>query len=99
MFKIGDKAVHPAHGVGVIKGIEEREVLGVRQAFIILHIMKDQQIVLVPRDRIGAVGLRDVISKDEVKQVYKILRSRTRRFTANRAPVMRMHTRFFQGWP
>ena len=37
-FKVGDKAVHPAHGVGEVTAIEEREIGGTRARFYILRI-------------------------------------------------------------
>ena len=33
-FKVGDKAVFPAHGVGVIKSVESREIGGSKQGFL-----------------------------------------------------------------
>jgi len=34
MFKVGDLAVYPAQGVGVIEAIENREVGGKKTAFL-----------------------------------------------------------------
>ena len=39
MFKVGDLAVYPAQGVGVIEAIENREVMGKKQPFYIMKIM------------------------------------------------------------
>jgi RNA polymerase-interacting CarD/CdnL/TRCF family regulator len=36
MFNVGDKAVYPAHGVGVVSSIEQREIFGTNQTFYIL---------------------------------------------------------------
>ncbi|MCK5512923.1 MAG: CarD family transcriptional regulator, partial [Deltaproteobacteria bacterium] len=33
MFKIGDMAVYPTHGVGVIESIESKEISGDKQTF------------------------------------------------------------------
>ena len=30
-FKVGDKAVYPAHGVGEVKSIESKEIMGAKQ--------------------------------------------------------------------
>ena len=38
-FKVGDKAVYPAHGVGVIKRIESRLIGEVNQDFYVLQIL------------------------------------------------------------
>ena len=36
MFKVGDNAVYPAHGVGVIKRIEEKMISGAKKSFYVL---------------------------------------------------------------
>jgi CarD family transcriptional regulator len=48
MFKIGDLAVYPAQGVGVIEAIENREVGGNKQLFYILKIMGNGMKIMIP---------------------------------------------------
>ena len=36
MFDVGDLAVYPAHGVGVIEKIESQEISGCRQDFYVM---------------------------------------------------------------
>lgn len=77
-FKVGDNAVHLSHGVGVVKGIEEREFSpGNKQAFYILEIHDNgaPKKVFVPIDS-SAQRLRPIIKKKEVEEVYRILRKR-----------------------
>lgn len=76
MFKVGDKAVYPAHGVCVIKGIEEKEISGIRQSFMVLQVVENEKTIMIPQNKVTSGGLRDIIKKDEVKKVYKILRRR-----------------------
>jgi CarD family transcriptional regulator len=78
MFKIGTKAVYPAHGVVKIKGIEVKEICGTRKTFYILKVIDSDVTVMVPTDNAQMVGLRPVISKAEVPKIYQILRSRRR---------------------
>jgi CarD family transcriptional regulator len=73
-FKIGDKAVHPAHGVGEITSIEDREIAGHRKSFYILKIVESDMKVMVPTDGVQRLGLRAVISKKEAKGVLEILK-------------------------
>jgi len=40
LFKVGDKAVHPAHGVGQITGIENREIAGSTGRFYVVQILE-----------------------------------------------------------
>lgn len=73
-FKVGDKAVYPAHGVGEVTGIECREISGRKHNFYVLRIMETGMKVMVPMDNVTSVGLRGVITKSDVKKVYDILR-------------------------
>ena len=75
-FRIGDKAVYPAHGVTEITGIETKEINGTKHTFYILRVLENGMRIMVPTKNVGAVGLRAVCNKNEVKEVYDILRSR-----------------------
>jgi CarD family transcriptional regulator len=76
MFKVGEKVVYPAHGVGVIESIETRVIQGTQKTFYMLRILDNQMTIMIPTDSVDKVGLRRVISKDMVNKVYKILRER-----------------------
>lgn len=75
-FRVGDKAVYPAHGVAEITGIESKEIGGTKLSFYILRIMENGMRIMVPMKNVAQVGLRAVASKTEVKEVYDILKSR-----------------------
>jgi len=76
MFKIGELAVYPAHGVGRIESIEKREIGGNRQDFYIMRILETEMIIMIPVDNVDAVGLRQVIDSHDVPKVYSILKDR-----------------------
>ena len=76
MFKVGDSAVYPAHGVAVVKRIDERDVGGKKKKFYVLQVIENQMTIMVPTDNAAAVGLREIISDKEVKRVYQILKKR-----------------------
>jgi CarD family transcriptional regulator len=76
MFKVGDLAVYPAHGVGHIDAIETREISGEKQDFYIMKILENDMIIMIPVNNVEAVGLRDIINKDEVLRVYEIMKKR-----------------------
>ena len=76
MFEIGDKAVYPGHGVGVIEAIESKQISGREQIFFILRIVDNGMTIMIPRDNAGAVGLRGVIRKLEIPKVIQILKDR-----------------------
>jgi CarD family transcriptional regulator len=75
-FQIGDKAVYPAHGVAEITGIESKEISGAKQTFYMLRILENGMRIMVPTKNVAAVGLRAVVNRSEVKEVYDILKSR-----------------------
>ncbi len=76
MFKVGESAVYPAHGIAVIKRIDEREVGGKKKTFYVLQVLENQMTIMVPTDNAEAVGLRGIISDQDVAQVYSILKMR-----------------------
>lgn len=75
-FKVGDMAVYPAHGVGEITSIERREIAGNTHQFYIMKILDSGMTIMVPTGNVRNVGLRELISIDEVDIVYDILRER-----------------------
>jgi len=76
MFKVGDLAVYPAHGVGVIEKIETKEISGCRQDFYVMRILDNDMIIMIPTNNVGNVGLREIIGQTEVPKLYSILKKR-----------------------
>ncbi len=76
-FKVGDKAVYPAHGVGEVTAIENRSIGGMEQTFYILRILENGMKIMVPTNNVRQVGLREVISKSKVEKVFKILKEKS----------------------
>jgi len=76
MFSVGDLAVYPAHGVGVIEGIETREIAGTKQTFYVLKIMENGMTIMVPTRNADNIGMREVIAADKIDKVYDILKER-----------------------
>jgi len=76
MFKIGDKAVYPAHGVGVIEDIKCKVISGNKRTFYVLRIMDKEMTIMIPTDNAQSVGLRGIIDKKEVPKVFRILAER-----------------------
>lgn len=83
VFNVGDKVVYPMHGAGVIEAVEEREVLGERQKYYILRIPLGDMRVMVPLNNAREVGLRSVISEEDVKKVYEILGGAKTKMSSN----------------
>jgi CarD family transcriptional regulator len=76
MFKSGDLAVYPAHGVGVIERIESQEISGCRQDFYVMRILDNNMIIMIPTQNVNNVGLREIIGQNEVPKLYSILKKR-----------------------
>jgi CarD family transcriptional regulator len=74
-FKIGDKAVYAAHGVGEVMGIEDREVAGEQRAFYVLKILENGMKVMIPTATAKTAGLREVITKKEAAEGMGVLKS------------------------
>ena len=69
-------AVYPAHGVTVVKRIDEREVAGKKKSFYVLQVIENSMTIMVPTENADSVGLREIISPKDVQAVYKILKQR-----------------------
>ena len=74
-FKVGDKAVYPAHGVAEVMAVESREIAGLKKSFYILKVLETGMKLMVPTDGADRAGLRMVISKKDADKVLKILKS------------------------
>src|SRR6476660_10273737 len=76
-FKVGDKAVYPAQGVAEVISIDEKDIAGSRQRFYVLRILDTDRKIMVPVSNANAVGLRQVISEQEIREIFDILKERT----------------------
>ena len=72
MFSVGDKIVYPMHGAGVIDAIEEKDILGEKQAYYILR-MPGEVKVMVPTAKADEVGVRNIIDKESADKVFGVL--------------------------
>jgi CarD family transcriptional regulator len=75
-FHVGDKAVHPSHGVGEVTAIEQREIGGTRATFYILRILDNAMKVMVPTSAATQVGLRSIMSEKEAASILSTMRAR-----------------------
>ncbi|MCI5149288.1 MAG: CarD family transcriptional regulator [Candidatus Electrothrix sp. MAN1_4] len=82
MFTAGDMAVYPSHGVGQIEDIEVQTIGGIDQSFYILKILDNDMTIMIPTATSDNVGLRPIISKNEVKKVVDILKDRDIKISA-----------------
>lgn len=76
IFKVGDNAVYPSHGVGVVRGVQEKDIGGRKKYFYILQLLESGSTILIPTDKVKDVGLRAIIAKKDVPKIYKILKTK-----------------------
>ena len=74
-FQVGDLAVYPAHGVGRIEAIESRVVNGETHDFYIMKVLENSMVIMIPTWNVDSVGLRDVISEEEIPKIYAVMKS------------------------
>lgn len=75
-FTVGDKAVVPALGVGIIKEIERIEMGGSAYEVYVIKILDNGLTYKVPVNNTGANGIREVIPMEAVEKVYEVLKDR-----------------------
>jgi len=76
VFDIGEMAVYPAHGVGVIESIEQRSVGETEQSFYVMKILNNNMVIMIPTATSNNVGLRSIITSNEVDDVFDILQEK-----------------------
>lgn len=74
MFKVGDKVFYPMHGAGVVKAIEEIEVLGENKQYYNIHIPMSHMDVKIPCDNIGKLHIRPALESEKVSGILRVKR-------------------------
>ena len=77
MYNIGDFVVHPLYGAGKISGIQEKEILNVKQQYYVIDLFEKTDVVMLPVNSVESAGVRDVCSKSKAKEIVEFLRSGT----------------------
>lgn len=75
-FKPGDKIVYPGHGVGEIEGIRSQQLGGQDHHIYNIKIIESGMKVMVPVSQATSVGLRKIVDKRAIDEVYAILKDR-----------------------
>ena len=90
-FRVGDKVVYPHHGAAVIEGVQEREIEGDTRKYWVIRLSYGDLTLMVPTDGAEEIGLRGVVSKKELDQVFQVLKSK------KQAPAPSNWSRRFKG--
>lgn len=68
-------AVHPAHGVGEVEQLEDRDLGGRKTSCYVIKIRDTGLKVMVPTEAASRVGLRPVMKKKEAQKILDILKA------------------------
>lgn len=73
VFSVGSKVYYPVHGVAELTSVENREIGGSEFSIYVLTIVESGLKIMVPTSNAMNVGLRELLSGEEVGEVYEIL--------------------------
>jgi CarD family transcriptional regulator len=74
-FKVGNYVVYPSHGVGKIVEIEKTMILDQEFSYYLIHFAKERLNIKVPVKTAAKVGLRNLVTKKQMDEVFGTLRS------------------------
>ncbi len=77
-FRPNEFVVYPAHGVGRIVLIEEREIAGMQLELFVISFEKDKMTLRVPTDKAVQVGMRSLSTPDIVSKALALLKGKAR---------------------
>ena len=78
IFKSGQYVVYPAHGVGIVQGIETENIAGTELKVLIISFEKDKMVVRLPLNSSMAKKVRSLCSKEEMEKAIESLRTPTK---------------------
>jgi CarD family transcriptional regulator len=90
-FVVGETVVYPHHGAAKIIEVAEKTLRGETKTYLQLKVAQGELTIWVPAENVDMVGVRDVIDKKGVEQVFSVLRAEfteeptnwSRRYKAN----------------
>ncbi len=77
-FRTGEFVVYPAHGVGVVTGIEKQEIAGAELEMFVIHFEYDKLTLRVPTMKVADVGMRKLSDKALAKKAMTLLKGKPR---------------------
>lgn len=75
IFHEGQYVVYPAHGVGVIKGIETQKIAETEVRVLVISFAKDKMLVRLPLNKSTSKKIRSLCSKAEMREALECLKS------------------------
>ncbi len=78
-FTVGERVVYPSHGVGEIIEIESHVIADTKLEVYVISFPQDKMTLRVPVSRAAVSGLRTLVDKNDITEVYNILQSKPKR--------------------
>ncbi|WP_075980217.1 CarD family transcriptional regulator [Bacillus massilinigeriensis] len=69
MFQVGDKVFYPMHGAGIIKAIEQKEILGEITDYCVISIPICNMDIMVPLKKMEQLGVRSIIDPKTLNEI------------------------------
>jgi CarD family transcriptional regulator len=71
-YLVGQKVMHPLHGIGTVETIEEKSILGQTSKFSVINFTTDRLKIMVNLDQKSMI--RGLIRKDDVQRVFESMK-------------------------
>jgi len=78
VYKVGDNAVYPSHGLVKIVAIEKKLIGDQELSFLILQVVESDITVMIPEGSVQARGLRPIAKKNELKNLWSLIKGKTK---------------------
>lgn len=82
-YSIGDKIMHPKFGAGRITGEAHRELVKGFEHYYVINVVGTGATAYVPMRKMDELGVRRVMSRDKIAQVFNTLRSNPRKLSTD----------------
>lgn len=77
-FSAGDYVVYPAHGVGLVEGVETQTISGMEVKLYAISFERDRMRLKIPVFKAKTAGLRKLSTGDRLKDAIKTLQGKAK---------------------